>query len=66
MFFDLTLTIKNRFFLLEDIYNLKNILKEKHPKNNNIEAKIRQILQQLRDQGLIKFVSSGKYIKLYK
>ena len=41
------------------------VLKNKHSNNNNIEAKIRQVLQQLRDMGFIKFVEKGKYKKLW-
>ena len=50
-------------FTLADIYNFTTILKEKHPDNNNIEAKIRQQLQVLRDKGYLKFEGKGKYIK---
>lgn len=37
----------------------------KYPNNNNREAKIRQILQILRDQGLVQFVSPGNYSRLW-
>ena len=37
----------------------------KYPRNNNREAKIRQILQQLRDLGLVEFSSPGVYKKLW-
>jgi hypothetical protein len=36
-----------------------------YPHNNNIDAKIRQQLQQLRDLGLIKFEGNGVYKKLW-
>jgi phosphatidylserine/phosphatidylglycerophosphate/cardiolipin synthase-like enzyme len=36
-----------------------------HPDNNNREAKVRQILQQFRDMGLVRFVSPGKYRRLW-
>lgn len=55
----------NNEFSLKEIYEFKNILSKKHPKNNNIEAKTRQILQQLRDMGLVKFTRSGRYKKLF-
>jgi type II restriction enzyme len=32
-----------------------------HPQNRNIEAKIRQQLQMLRDHGLIEFLGNGRY-----
>jgi len=37
-----------------------------YPKNNCIEAKIRQVLQQLRNIGLIRFEGNGKYMRLFK
>ena len=37
--------------------------KIRHPENNNIEAKIRQQLQFLRDKGFIQFLSPGQYKK---
>jgi hypothetical protein len=36
-----------------------------HPKNNHPEEKIRQVLQQLRDLGLVEFTSPGVYKKLW-
>lgn len=51
-------------FSLRDIYRFSNSLQCKHPNNHNIEAKIRQQLQVLRDKGVIKFVGRGKYLKL--
>jgi hypothetical protein len=40
-------------------------LKDRYPQNNNREAKIRQVLQQLRDLGLVEFTSPGIYRKLW-
>jgi len=37
-----------------------------YPNNSNRQAKVRQVLQQLRDIGLIQFVSPGKYEKLWE
>ena len=51
-------------FTLKDVYEYKDILKVKHPSNNNIEAKIRQQLQFLRDKGFIEFFGNGYYRKL--
>ncbi len=48
-------------FNLNDIYQFENYLKLKHPENNNIQAKIRQQLQVLRDKDYLKFKSRGKY-----
>lgn len=53
--------IKKTDFTLQDIYNFENFLKIKHPDNNNIQAKIRQQLQILRDKNFIKFTERGKY-----
>jgi len=40
-------------------------LDDKYPRNNYREAKVRQVLQQLRDLGLIEFTSPGVYKKLW-
>jgi len=48
-------------FSSSDIYNFENYLKIKHPENNNIQAKIRQQLQVLRDKGFLKFKGGGNY-----
>ncbi|MFA6309249.1 MAG: hypothetical protein WC677_05850 [Clostridia bacterium] len=41
-------------------------MREIQIKLNNIEAKIRQQLQLLRDLGLVKFEGNGVYKKLWK
>ncbi len=51
-------------FTLEQMYSFVADLKAKHPHNNNIEAKIRQQLQFLRDKGLIEFTTRGVYRKI--
>lgn len=51
----------NKEFKLSDIYEYKNYFKKLHPSNNNIKAKIRQQLQILRDNKIIKFKSKGNY-----
>ncbi|PIS22270.1 restriction endonuclease [candidate division WWE3 bacterium CG08_land_8_20_14_0_20_41_10] len=48
-------------FTLEDIYQFKDLLRNKHPQNNNIEAKIRQQLRLLRDKNIIDFTGRGRY-----
>ncbi|WP_418185049.1 DpnI domain-containing protein [Aliarcobacter vitoriensis] len=48
-------------FSLRDLYIFENYLKIKHPENNNIQAKIRQQLQNLRDKGYLKFTNRGNY-----
>ena len=55
----------------EDIFSSHEVkfiadqLKEVYPENYNREAKVRQILQQLRDTGLIEFTSPGIYKRLW-
>ncbi|MCF6309928.1 MAG: restriction endonuclease [Sulfurimonas sp.] len=54
--------INKKDFTLNDMYEFEKILRIKHPKNNNIQAKIRQQLQILRDKDYLNFTSRGKYI----
>ena len=51
-------------FSLQDIYKFVEQLQEKHINNHNVEAKIRQQLQILRDKGFIEFTTRGHYKKL--
>lgn len=48
-------------FNLQDIYKFENELAKKHPNNKNIKAKIRQQLQILRDNNILKFLGDGNY-----
>lgn len=57
--------IKHGIFQLADIYQFEDELKLLHPSNRNIQPKIRQQLQYLRDIGLIEFISRGVYRKLW-
>ncbi len=52
---------QNKEFKLKNIYKYEEYLKELHPKNNNIKAKIRQQLQILRDNKIIRFKQNGIY-----
>ena len=52
-------------FFLNQVYAFADLLKLKHPENNHIPDKIRQQLQVLRDRGIIEFLGSGHYRKLY-
>lgn len=54
---------KNEFDITE-MYSYKDELEELYPNNNNLESKIRQNLQHLRDKGYIEFISRGKYRRL--
>ena len=52
-------------FSLNDIYSFENFLKSRHPNNNNIRDKIRQQLQFLRDNGMVKFIDNqGHYMRI--
>lgn len=52
-------------FSLADLYEYSVYFKEKYPDNMHVEAKIRQILQYLRDDGIIDFVNNnGEYKRL--
>lgn len=55
--------IEHTKFTLKDVYAFVEILQQKHINNNNIEAKIRQQLQLLRDRGFIEFLGKGRYRK---
>ena len=56
--------ISSEIFTLQDVYNFAERLSKKHSDNRNVEAKIRQQLQFLRDKGFIEFVGRGVYKKL--
>jgi hypothetical protein len=47
-----------------DVYTIADPLRRAFPKNHNVEAKIRQSLQILRDRGEIGFEGGGRYRKL--
>ena len=51
-------------FSLQDIYSFVELLQAKHINNHNVEAKIRQQLQILRDKGFIEFTTRGNYRKI--
>lgn len=56
--------IGSEVFTLQDVYKFADVLGAKHNLNNNVEAKIRQQLQFLRDKGFIEFVGRGVYRKV--
>lgn len=53
--------LDTNIFTLFDIYKFETYLKLKHPKNNNIKAKIRQQIQVLRDKNYLTFEERGRY-----
>ena len=48
-------------FSLGEVYAHADQLSELHPANQNIQPKIRQQLQVLRDMGLVEFLGGGDY-----
>ncbi|MCF0177762.1 MAG: restriction endonuclease [Bacteroidales bacterium] len=56
--------IPNVDFTLDQVYAFTKELEAKHPGNNFVQAKIRQQLQFLRDQGYIEFTARGHYHKI--
>lgn len=59
-------SIPNDFFKLSQMYMFEDLLSARHPENNNVQAKIRQQLQILRDAGFIKFLTPGNYQKTWR
>lgn len=55
--------IQKTEFTLSDVYGYVEVLQKKRINNNNVEAKIRQQLQFLRDKGFIEFLGKGQYRK---
>lgn len=53
-----------RDFALADLVGKRDIFERYFPNNRFIDAKIRQSLQVLRDQGMLRFVSPGRYQRL--
>ncbi len=51
------------FSLQEDVYQFVPRLEQLYPGNDNVEAKIRQQLQFLRNLGLVEFLGQGRYRK---
>jgi len=49
-------------FFLQEFYRLFEArLSDLHPENQNVKAKIRQQLQVLRDNGIVRFLTAGRY-----
>jgi hypothetical protein len=53
-----------RDFTLTEILAHENRLGKEYPENRHIDAKIRQTLQVLRDQGVLEFLGRGRYRRL--
>jgi HKD family nuclease len=63
--FECLIKIPDDIFTLRQVYSFEKQLGFLHPHNNNIQEKIRQQLQYLRDIGLIEFIKPGVYKKLW-
>jgi len=63
--FNCLLKIEKDVFTIDEIYSFERVLAEKHPNNKNVQPKIRQQLQYLRDIGLLEFLHPGQYKKLW-
>jgi len=48
-------------FKLDDVYALAPHFQALYPNNQHINDKLRQVLQQLRDKGLVEFLGNGTY-----
>ena len=57
-------SIRSELFTLKEMYGFITVLHDLHPENNNVEAKIRQQLQVLRDKRFIEFLGNGVYKKI--
>lgn len=53
-----------REFTLSDVLKRRELFAKEFPSNKFIDAKIRQSLQVLRDQGMLRFVTPGHYQRL--
>ena len=61
--------IRGRFpigheFRLRQVYAMESELAKAYPNNKEMQATIRALLQQLRDEGTIEFVDRGLYRRL--
>ena len=59
-------SIPHQIFSLKEINKFEPQLKKIYPSNHHITDKIRQLLQNLRDLGLLEFLGNGQYKKLWK
>jgi len=55
-------SLNKKSFTLDEVYAHADELAALHPDNRHVHDKIRQQLQTLRDFGLLKFLSPGKYL----
>jgi len=53
--------LRKSSFTLQEVYAFTDELQRLHPENRNVHPKIRQQLQILRDNGMLKFLGAGRY-----
>ncbi len=63
--FECLIKIPDDIFTLRQVYSFEKQLGFLHPRNNNIQEKIRQQLQYLKVLGLVEFIKPGVYKKLW-
>ena len=52
-------------FRIEEVYQMEAYFARRHPSNNHVRDKLRQVLQYLRDDDVLEFVDdSGTYKRL--
>lgn len=51
-------------FTIEDAYEYEQAMKRMYPNNKHVRETIRDLLQQYRDEGLIRFDYDGNYLIL--
>lgn len=64
--FEVLTQVEGSELALAAVYEYGPELSRDYPDNENVEAKIRQQLQMLRDLGLIRFLGGGRYRKLWR
>jgi hypothetical protein len=57
---------KNQEFSLQELYQYEEYFRHVYPSNFHIKDKLRQTLQNLRDKGLLIFLSQGNYQMIYE
>lgn len=58
-------SLPENIFTLKELEKLIPTVQDKHPNNKHIDAKFRQVLQILRNEGYVLFLGDGLYQKLF-
>ena len=51
-------------FSIEDVYELEKTMKAMYPNNRHVRETLRDLMQQYRDEGLVRFDYDGNYLIL--